>query len=293
MITQSSNIQAELVTWKFSGTISSVNDPNGALSSSGVNLNSGDPFTIMWTYDPTIGPTIQNTEVAQWQFGTNRSSMIMDIDGYVWDSDINFNDQVFDNGLNENVTSGFRTDLGSTVTTPLDASFTPSITATSWALHATQGQDVLPDFSWPVSIDLAQWDQKGLEIFEEGIDVHAQSYTYTIYGDITSWTVEPCTPTCSISLTGTAGAHGVDICLANSCLESNLIEWKTWLEFQGQKISIVNAGSDGSIVLPAGFSSCFTLIPPSIDLPSGLVWGIRLIGPVKGEEFCVHTVTVP
>ncbi len=163
MITQSSNIQAELVTWKFSGTISSVNDPNGALSSSGVNLNTGAPFTIIWTYDPTIGPTIQNTEVAQWQFGTNRSSMIMDIDSYVWDSDINFNDQVFGNGLNENVVSGFRTDLG----------------------------------------------------------------------------------------------------------------------------------SDGSIVLPAGFSSCFTLIPPSIDLPSGLVWGIRLIGPVKGEEFCVHTVTVP
>ena len=100
-------------------------------------------------------------------------------------------------------------------------------------------------------------------------------------------------PTCSISLTGTAPAYGVDICIANPCTEPESVELKIWAEFQGQKIAIINAGSDGSIVLPAEFSICFTLVPPSLDLPSGLVGGIRLIDPVKGEEFCVHTVTVP
>ena len=100
-------------------------------------------------------------------------------------------------------------------------------------------------------------------------------------------------PTCSISLTGTAPAYGVDICIANPCTEPESVELKIWAEFQGQKIAIINAGSDGSIVLPAEFSICFTLVPPSLDLPSGLVGGIRLIDPVKGEEFCAHTVTVP
>jgi hypothetical protein len=180
--------RAQSTTWTFSGTISHVIDPNSALSSSGVQLSVGDSFVITWTYDPTIGPTIVNSEVAQWQCGTNRSSMVIAINGTVWESDLNFNDQVFDNGSAENVISGFRTDLCSTTVTPLSAAFTPTVTATSWAVHAT-GRDAVPDLSWPNAIDLTRWDGAQLEIFEEGLDGASQFYTYSIFGDISSWSM--------------------------------------------------------------------------------------------------------
>ncbi len=104
---------------------------------------------------------------------------------------------------------------------------------------------------------------------------------------------EPCDPTCSILLTGAAPAYGIDICLNNPCLEPETMEFKVWVNYFGREISIVSVGDSGTFGLPGCFDTCITLIPPSINLPPGVVWGIRLVNPVTGEETCVHTVTIP
>ncbi len=68
-------------------------------------------------------------------------------------------------------------------------------------------------------------------------------------------------------------------------------EFKIWIEFTGQAISIVNIGSDGSFLLPPDFRTIIPIIPPYASLPSGLKLGSRLLDPTTGEEFCVDMVT--
>ena len=108
-----------------------------------------------------------------------------------------------------------------------------------------------------------------------------------------SFIIKPCAPTCSIVLTGAISQYGLDICLANLCSENKPVELKVWLDISGQKIKILSIGDNSSFILPVGFNTCFTLIPPSIGLPSGTVCSISLVDPQSGEESSVHTVTVP
>jgi hypothetical protein len=182
-------VTAQVTTWEWSGTVRRVDDTPGVLSSAGVRISPGDPFQIVWTYDPNINPTVVTPEVAQWHSETTRSSMTITIGAYRWVSIFNFNDQVFDNGTDENVASQFRTDVCcSAIVTPLNTSFVPAITATSWVVHATD-RDTLDSLSWPPIIDLAQWDSGEMEIFEEGKTIDGQFYTYSVFGDITHWRV--------------------------------------------------------------------------------------------------------
>ena len=83
----------------------------------------------------------------------------------------------------------------------------------------------------------------------------------------------------------------VDFCINNTCAESNLIELKLWAELHGLIKKITNDGGSGGIVFPATTGVCFNL--PDLNLPSGMILGIRVIGPETGEELNENTVVVP
>ena len=100
-----------------------------------------------------------------------------------------------------------------------------------------------------------------------------------------------CSATCSIQLNGALPTAGIDICAQNLC-NLKQIELKIWTEYEGQKLSIINAGINGNFKIPTGFNSCFRLLSPTKQ-PSGLTWGIRLVDPISGEELCADTVTIP
>ncbi len=68
------------------------------------------------------------------------------------------------------------------------------------------------------------------------------------------------------------------------------VEWKVWLETPfGNPISIVNTGSNGTFVLPAGFDQNFGPLPlfPAAGMPTGsYMLNSRLLNPVTGELLC-------
>ena len=87
----------------------------------------------------------------------------------------------------------------------------------------------------------------------------------------------------------------MDIFLANDCNKVSIpIELKLWAELSDQIFSLLNVGSDGSIVLPPGFQMTVNVSPPG-SVPSGLnlVLGLRFVDPVTGEQLCVDTELVP
>lgn len=101
-----------------------------------------------------------------------------------------------------------------------------------------------------------------------------------------------CETTCFIQLTGTSPVLGVDICVRNPCDNPRPVELKIWAEYQGQKYVILNQGADSATALPAGFQTCANVFHAQ-SLPSGVIWGIRLIDPITGREFCLDTVVGP
>lgn len=80
-----------------------------------------------------------------------------------------------------------------------------------------------------------------------------------------------------------------------SLIEAQFFEWKLWLESPDLPVlSLVNFGSDSSLVLPAGFDIDFAALVGPVDLftlddvifPRGTyVVGCRLLNPVTGEEY--------
>jgi hypothetical protein len=184
---------SELVTWEFRGSIRNIMDPGGVLAASGVPVSPGDPFVARWSFDPAAAPTVVTPELAQWQLRSGpRSVMSLAIKEYVWEARPNFSDQVFDNGVYENVISNFRMIPGacsascSTIFAPTAAALFPAVAVLSWRVDAT-GRGATADFSWPAFIDFARWDSGEVEIYEEGVSATGQPYSLSVFGDIAEW----------------------------------------------------------------------------------------------------------
>ncbi len=92
-------------------------------------------------------------------------------------------------------------------------------------------------------------------------------------------------PSCSISIIATSTVFFVNICVDNQAAESTPIEIKVWAEYQGQMFIILNQGDNGAIMLPSGFQTCINILSAQSP-PPGVIWGLALIDPVTGAEFC-------
>ncbi len=78
--------------------------------------------------------------------------------------------------------------------------------------------------------------------------------------------------------------------LSNPGTSPVAVEWKVWLETPFENpISILNTGSNGTFVLPAGFDQNFGPLPlfPAAGMPTGsYMLNSRLLNPVTGELLC-------
>lgn len=86
----------------------------------------------------------------------------------------------------------------------------------------------------------------------------------------------------------------VDLFMKNNCGESVPTEIKMWSELSGQNISVLNVGFDGSTVWPDELDTSVRIIQPQPSaLLNNLIFGLRFLDPVTGEEQCVSRVETP
>ena len=142
-----------------------------------------------------------------------------------------------------------------------------------------------------------KWDSGLLSTGESYEYVFKESGTYFYY----------CKSHCSMGMMGTIMVNNgtmmdccncslmlnqngiVSLSIKNECGEDMPHEIKIWTELSGRKTSIINIGSDGSIVIPTGFQAVIPLFPSSI-IPNNATLGVRFLDPITGETQCLSNL---
>ncbi len=86
---------ADIITWTITGHIQGTYDPYGDLVSAGVSVNAGDPFALTYTFNTSILPNQNYTNVHaygfniqnDWNLVAGRGSLALTVGGNTWSGD--------------------------------------------------------------------------------------------------------------------------------------------------------------------------------------------------------------
>ena len=105
---------------------------------------------------------------------------------------------------------------------------------------------------------------------------------------------QPCKAETDAAVYGNGDIISITLGLANPGIEEIAVEWKLWLDLPKLgAISLVNAGAEGTLRLPAGYvfeHGPMSLVPVTEGLPRGTgTIGCRQVDPTTGATNFVHT----
>ncbi len=186
---------ADPVTWVMTGTLNSVNDATGTLAANGVNPSYGDPFTLTFTFDPSVGPNVSYPTYNQW-INNGHSTLTLATAGGTWSGasyvDQVYNDTSWQSLVGQNYTNNYYATqyYGPAFTSNVDSGFTPHY-QTSYLYFQFYGYNgPLSGTDWPSAINVADWQYNGIELYLNQYNFNTgQSAFYHLSGTITDVTV--------------------------------------------------------------------------------------------------------